>query len=323
MSHANARLTQAGRLIMIQRIGSGRAVAHVAAEMGVSRTTAWRWWRRFREAGLDGLVDRSSVAKTHPRRTGPCLETRIRILRALSRRGPVFIAGRLGMQPSTVGRVLRRHRVPLLRQLDPVTGVVIKATRRSANRYEHPHPGSLVHIDVKKLGRIPDGGGWRAHGRSEHVRGRGIGYDYVHAAIDDYSRLAYLEIHPDERGDTCAGFTQRAIAFYRRLGVTVERIITDNALNYRRSTAFTTVLAANAVAQKFIRPHCPWTNGKVERLNRTLATEWAYSRPWPSNQARADALTDWLNHYNLDRHHLGIEGLTPIDRINNGRGQYS
>jgi transposase InsO family protein len=251
------------------------------------------------------------------------METRIRILRALSRRGPVFIAGRLGMQPSTVGRVLRRHRVPLLRELDPVTGVVIKATRRSTNRYEHPHPGSLVHIDVKKLGRIPDGGGWRAHGRSEHVRGRGIGYDYVHAAIDGHSRLAYLEIHSDERGDTCAGFAQRAIAFYQRLGVTVERIITDNALNYRRSTAFTNVLAANGVAQKFIRPHCPWTNGKVERLNRTLATEWAYSHPWPSNQARADALTDWQNHYNLDRHHLGIGGLTPIDRINNGRGQYS
>ena len=323
MSHANARLTPAGRLIMVQRIGAGRAVAHVAAEMGISRTTAWRWWRRFRELGTAGLSDRSSVARSHPRRTGSCQETRVRIMRALTRRGPVFIADRLGMQASTVGRVLRRHRVPLLRELDPVTGVVIRTSRHSAARYEHDHPGSLVHIDVKKLGRIPDGGGWRAHGRSEQVRARGIGYDYVHAAIDDHSRVAYLEIHPDERGDTCASFTRRAIAFYRRLGVIVERVITDNALNYRRSAAFRSVLAEHHITQKFIRPHCPWTNGKVERLNRTLATEWAYSRPWLSNNERTRALPGWLDHYNLDRHHLGIGGLNPIDRINNGRGQYT
>lgn len=322
MSHANARLTPAGRLIMVQRIQSGRAVAHVAAEMGISRTTAWRWWRRFRESGRAGLIDRSSVARSHPARTGPCVETRIRILRALTRRGPVFIAGRLGMQPSTVGRVLRRHGVALLREVDPVTGTVIRAVRRSPQRYEHAHPGSLVHIDVKKLGRIPDGGGWRAHGRSEKVRGRGIGYDYVHTAIDDHSRLAYAEIHGDEKGATAAGFLERAVAFYDRVGVTVERVITDNAFAYRRSNAFHNTLAAHGITQKFIRPHCPWTNGKVERLNPTLATEWAYARPFTSNDDRAAALPAWLDYYNLDRHHLGIGGA-PIDRINNGRGQYS
>lgn len=322
MSHANARLTPAGRLIMIQRIQSGRAVAHVAAEMGISRTTAWRWWRRFRDAGPAGLIDRSSVARSHPARTGPCVETRIRIMRALTRRGPVFIAGRLGMQPSTVGRVLRRHKVPLLREIDPVTGNVIRAVRRSPQRYEHAAAGALVHIDVKKLGRIPDGGGWRAHGRTENVRGRGIGYDYVHTAIDDHSRLAYAEIHDDEKGATAAGFLDRAVAFYARLGVTVERVITDNAFAYRRSHAFRATLTAHAITQKFIRPHCPWTNGKVERLNRTLATEWAYSRPFTSNHDRAAALPAWLDYYNLDRHHLGIGGI-PIDRINNGRGQYS
>ncbi|MDF2509802.1 MAG: transposase [Microbacterium sp.] len=322
MSHANARLTPAGRLIMVQRIQSGRAVAHVAAEMGISRTTAWRWWRRFRDAGPTGLIDRSSVARSHPARTGPCVETRIRIMRALTRRGPVFIAGRLGMQPSTVGRVLRRHRMPLLREVDPVTGNVIRADRRSPQRYEHAAAGSLVHIDVKKLGRIPDGGGWRAHGRSENVRGRGISYDYVHTAIDDHSRLAYAEIHDDEKGTTAAGFLDRAVAFYARLGVTVERVITDNAFAYRRSNAFRTTLAAHGITQKFIRPHCPWTNGKVERLNRTLATEWAYARPFNTNEERAAALPTWLDYYNLDRHHLGIGGI-PIDRINNGRGQHT
>lgn len=322
MSHANARLTPAGRLIMVQRIQSGRAVAHVAAEMGISRTAAWRWWRRFREFGPAGLVDRSSVARSHPSRTEPCRETRVRIMRHLTRRGPVFIAARLGMQPSTVGRVLRRHHVPLLREIDPATGTVIRATRRSVRRYEHDHPGSLIHIDVKKLGRIPDGGGWRAHGRSEKVRARGIGYDYVHTVIDDHSRLAYAEIHDDEKGTTAAGVLERAIAFYARLGITVERVISDNAFAYRHSHAFHAVLGAHGITQKFIRPHCPWTNGKVERLNRTLATEWAYARPYDSNAERTAALPAWLNYYNLDRAHLGIGGKTPIDRINNGRGQY-
>ena len=324
MSHANARLTPAGRLIMVQRIQSGRAVAHVAAEMGISRTTAWRWWRRFREHGRAGLVDRSSVAHSHPRRTAVCVETRVRIMRHFTRRGPVFIADHLGLQASTVGRVLRRHEVPLLRELDPVTGTVIRATRRSAKRYEHDHPGSLIHVDVKKLGRIPDGGGWRLHGRGERPnRHRGLGYDYVHTVIDDHSRVAYAEIHDDEKGATAAAVLERAIAFYSALGVTVERVISDNAFAYRHSTAFRAVIDAHGIAQKFIRPHCPWTNGKVERLNRTLATEWAYAQPWTSNDDRRQGLTAWLDHYNLDRHHLGIGGHPPIDRINNGRGQYT
>ena len=248
----------------------------------------------------------------------------MRIMRELTRRGPVFIATKLGMQASTVGRVLRRHDAPRLRELDPVTGTVIRATRHSAHRYEHTHPGSLIHVDVKKLGRIPDGGGWRAHGRAERpANKRGLGYDYVHAAIDDHSRVAFIEIHDDERGPTCAGFVERAIAFYASLGVGVERVITDNAWAYRHSTAFRTALTDHGIKQKFIRPHCPWTNGKVERLNRTLATEWAYARPFASNDDRAAALPVWLDYYNLDRAHLGIGGKTPIDRINNGRGQYS
>jgi transposase InsO family protein len=241
----------------------------------------------------------------------------------LTRRGPVTIARVVGLPASTVGRVLARHQVPRLAQCDPLTGQVIRATRRSARRYEHTYPGSLIHIDVKKLGRVPDGGGWRAHGRSEKVRGRGIGYDYVHTAIDDHSRLAYAEIHTDEKGTTAAGFLARAAAFYSAHGMTVERVISDNAFAYRNSRAFRDTAAELGIVQKFIRPHCPWTNGKVERLNRTLATEWAYSRTWSSNADRAAALPAWLKHYNLERPHLGIGGLTPIDRVNNAAGQYS
>jgi transposase InsO family protein len=323
VSHANARLTPAGRLIMVQRIQSGRAVAHVAAEMGISRTTAWRWWRRFQQSGPVGLVDRSSVAHAHPNRTGPCVETRVRIMRHFTRRGPVFIAGKLGLQASTVGRVLHRHQAPLLRELDPVTGTVIRATRRSARRYEHDHPGSLLHVDVKKLGRIPEGGGWRLHGRGQRPSSkRGLGYDYVHTVIDDHSRLAYAEIHDDEKGATAAGVLERAIAFYATVGVRVERVISDNAFAYRHSTAFRAVMDTHGIKQKFIKPHCPWTNGKVERLNRTLANEWAYARPYVTNEDRAAALPAWLEYYNLERAHLGIGGQAPIDRINNGRGQY-
>lgn len=323
MSHANARLTPAGRLVMVQRIGAGRPVAHVAAEMGVSRTTAWRWWRRYQQLGRAGLVDRPSRALTHPRRTPPCVETRVRIARMLSRRGPVWIGHRLGLPASTVGRVLTRHQVALLSECDPLTGQVIRASRRSANRYEHPYPGSLVHIDVKKLGRIPDGGGWKAHGRGARPKDhRGLGYDYVHTAIDDHSRLAYAEIHTDEKGTTAAGFLTRAAAFYASHGILIERLISDNAFAYRNSEVFRQTAVDLGITQKFIRPHCPWTNGKVERLNRTLATEWAYSRVFRTNTERADLLPTWLEHYNLDRPHLGIGGQRPIDRVNNAAGQY-
>ena len=327
MSHANARLTPAGRLVMVQRIAAGRPVAHVAAEMGVSRTTAWRWWRRYRQLGRAGLVDRPSRPLTHPHRTPACVETRVRIARMLSRRGPVWIGHHLGLPASTVGRVLARHRAPLLRECDPLTGQPIRAARASATRYEHPYPGSLVHLDVKKLGRIPDGGGWRALGREATVAHKHkkvpIGYDYVHTAIDDHSRLAYAEIHDDEKGTTTAAFLARAAAFFASHGITVERVISDNAMNYRLSADYRTTAADLGIALKFIRPHCPWTNGKVERLNRTLAAEWAYTQTWTSNAERADALPTWLKHYNLERPHLGIGGQRPIDRVNNAAGQYS
>lgn len=220
-----------------------------------------------------------------------------------------------GVPPRTISRILLRHQVPPLAWLDPVTGALIRATRATTNRYEHEHPGALIHVDVKKLGRIPDGGGWRAHGRSEEVRGRGIGYDYVHAAVDDHSRLAYAEIHPDERGVTAAGFLTRAAAHFRTHGIAkIERVLSDNAFAYRHSAAFKDAVAALNAKQKFIRPHCPWQNGKVERFNRTLAAEWAYRQPFTSNQARTDALAPWIEHYNTERIHSS-HGLTPAARV--------
>jgi len=316
VSHANARLTPAGRLIMVQRIATGRPPAHVAAEMGVSRACAYKWWRRWKDEGERGLIDRPSRAHSHPKRTRACTETRIRISRHLSRRGPVAIGAHLNVPASTVGRVLRRHHTPPLAACDPVTGQVIRATRRSANRYEHDRPGSLVHVDVKKLGRIPDGGGWRAHGRGIRPRSaRGLGYDYVHAAVEDHSRLTYAEILDDEKGATCAGFLTRAAAFYAAHGISIERVITDNAKNYRISRDFAAAAAAIGATRKFIRPHCPWTNGKVERFNRSLAREWAYRRPYLTNNDRTLALTGWLEYYNTQRPHTACASRPPTSRL--------
>jgi hypothetical protein len=174
-----------------------------------------------------------------------------------------------------------------------------------------------VHVDVKKLGRIPDGGGWRVHGRAAGTndRKRRIGFDYVHAAVDDHTRLAYAEIHADKRGITAAGFLTRAAAYFQEHGIEkIESVIPDNAFACRKSAAFPAAVTALGATQKFIKPHCPWQNGKVERFNRTLAAEWAYRQPFTSHQARADALAPWLEHYNTGRIHSS-HGLTPAARV--------
>ena len=182
-------------------------------------------------------------------------------------------------------------------------------------RYEREYPGELLHVDVKKIGRIPDGGGWRVHGRSERPAGRhGPGYDYVHVAVDDHSRAAYTEILPDERGATCAGFL-RAAAWFADHGVRVREVMTDNALNYVRCADFAAALAAIGAKHRRIRPHCPWQNGKAERFNRTLQIEWASRRPFSSNHDRTAALDDWLEHYNTSRRHHALGGHPPITRL--------
>ncbi|MFH9327349.1 IS481 family transposase [Streptomyces albus] len=317
MSHRNARLTVHGRRLLVDRVRSGRPVAHVAAEMGISRPTAHKWLRRWHCEGESGLIDRSSRPHRTPHRTTAATEARICRLRQDRKLGPARIGPILGLPTSTVHRVLTRHRLNRLSWLDRPTGTVIR-------RYERDHPGELIHVDVKKLGRIPDGGGHKVLGRQAGRATRSnVGFDYVHSAVDDHSRLAYSEIHPDEKVATCAGFLTRAAAFFHDQGIPrIERVLTDNAWAYRKGLAWKNALADLGATGKLTRPYRPQTNGKVERFNRTLADEWAYLRPYTSNTERTAALADFLHTYNHHRSHTALGGHPPITRVNNPAGQY-
>ncbi|MGZ2359796.1 IS481 family transposase [Streptomyces sp. 372A] len=327
MSHRNARLTVFGRRLLVERVASGRPVAHVAAEMGISRATAHKWVRRWRVEGDAGLLDRSSRPHTTPHRADPETETAVCDLRKARKLGPARIGPILGLPASTVHRILTRHGLNRLAWLDRPTGEPIR-------RYERARPGELVHVDIKKLGNIPDGGGWRTVGRSTGNQNRQattdqrksckpvIGYSYIHSAIDDHSRLAYSEVLADERQHTAIGFWQRANAFFDAHGITVERVLTDNGSCYK-SRLFTQALTAAGIAHKRTRPYRPQTNGKVERFNRTLAEEWAYLRPYTSTLERNEALQGFLHSYNYHRCHTALGGRPPITRVNNPAGQYT
>jgi transposase InsO family protein len=283
--------------------------------MGVSRKCVRTWIGRFETDGEAGLHDRSSRPRRMPTKTPGAVEAQIVQLRRVERRGPEWIGAELGVCARTVSRVLVRRGMPRLALLDPITGEVIRSSKVTAVRYEKGRPGELVHMDVKKLGRIPDGGGWRVHGRSiPRDRINGPGFDYVHSLVDDHSRLAYSEILPDEKGTTCAAFLDRALAHFAAHGITrVERLMTDNAWAYRYSLR--ELCTAAGIKQIFIRPHCPWQNGKVERLNRTLLSEWAYRQVFLTNDARSAALAPWLEHYNTQRRHSALGGQPPISRL--------
>jgi transposase InsO family protein len=318
VAHRNARTTVHGRKLIVARHQAGWRQAHIAAAMGISRTCVRTWITRYAAEGEAGLVDRPSRPHTSPTRTPAAVADRIIEVRARERRGPAWIGAELGVPARTVSRVLLRRGAPRLSALDPMTGEVICSSKATAVRYERSRPGELVHMDVKKLGRIPDGGGWRAHGRAarETTRDRTtkLGYDYVHSLVDDHSRLAYSEILPDEKGTTCAGFLARAAAYFAGHGIPrIERVMTDNAWAYRWSLR--EVIGALGARQKFIRPHCPWQNGKVERLNRTLITEWAYRQAFTSNDERAAALAPWIEHYNTQRRHSALGGHPPVSRL--------
>ncbi len=318
MSHGNARTTFHGRLLIVQRDQAGMPKAHIAAAMGISRKCVATWIARYEHEGEAGLHDRSSRPHSTPTRTRPEVEQRVLELRASTRRGQDWLGPELGLAPRTVGRILRRHQIPYLRELDRLTGALIRASKTTTVRYERDRPGQLVHMDVKKLGRIPDGGGWRAHGRAgsrlERDRSTRVGFDYVHSLVDDHTRLAYSEVLADEKGVTCAGFLTRAAAYFAAHGIEkIERVMTDNAWAYRHSIR--TVVAQLGARQVFIRPHCPWQNGKVERFNRTLAGEWAYRQVFTTNDERTAALAPWIEHYNTGRRHSALGGLPPISRL--------
>ena len=317
MAHANARLTQFGRLLLVQRITElGWPTAQAAESLGVSRATAYKWLARYRAQGQAGLADRSSRPHRCPHALTPAQVRRVLAARRRRRQGPHRLGYQLAMPRSTVYGILRRHGLNRLAHTDRTSGAVV--------RYQRERPGELVHLDVKKLGRIPDGGGHRAHGRAAASRGRGIGYDYVHSAVDDRSRVAFSQVLPDETAKTCARFLVEAAGFFAEHGVRIERVLTDNAKAYTESVLFAETAAGLGIRRKRTRRYRPQTNGKVERFNKTLLEEWAYARMYRSNTERRRAFRRWLRSYNHRRPHTSLGGLTPMAvLVNNPHGKHS
>jgi transposase InsO family protein len=318
--HRNAPLTATGRLRLAQCVvDDGWPLRRAADRFQVSHTTAARWAGRYRMHGSAGMQDRSSRPHHQPRRTPETIEERVVRLRREHRIGPVRLAARCGIAASTAHRILKRHHLPVLAVTDRATGEPIR-------RYERARPGELIHIDVKKLGRIPDGGGHkvlgRAVGRANRGRRNGTGYAYLHTALDDHSRLAYTEDLPDEKAGTCAGFLRRATAWFAQHGIAVERVLTDNAWAYTKNTWRATCRELG-ISPRWTRPWRPQTNGKVERFHRTLLDEWAYQRPYTSDAERQAAFPDWLDWYNYHRPHTSLSGHTPANRVTNLPDQHS
>jgi transposase InsO family protein len=324
--HANAPLTERGRLRLARCIvDDGWPLRRAAERFQVCVNTAKRWADRYRTDGPAGMLDRSSRPHRSPTRTHRRIERKVLHLRVKKRWGPARIGGRLSLPASTCHAILRRAGVARLTHLDRATG-------RPVRRYEHAAPGDLVHVDVKKLGNIPDGGGWRFHGRAvgdRHSRRSTtarknnhpvIGYGYLHTALDDHSRLAYTEILADERKDTAAAFWHRAHAWFTAHGITVRRVLTDNGSCYK-SHLWRDTLTNAGITIKKTRPFRPQTNGKVERFHRTLTDEWAYAKPYSSETARRAALPHWLHMYNHHRSHTALGGHPPASRVPNLTGQ--
>jgi len=331
VSHANAALTPRARLRLARLIvDDGWPVARAAERYDVSWPTAKRWADRYAEHGPAGMADRSSRPHRSPARTPQPLVRKIVHLRWKHRLGPVQIAGRLAMPASTVHAVLVRCRINRLSHIDRVTGEPVR-------RYEHPYPGAMLHMDVKKYGNIPDGGGWRYVGRAQGKRNRGatatrtgsrsarydprLGTAFVHTVVDDHSRVAYAEIRADETAATAIDVLGNAVAWFAARGVTVERVLTDNGSAYK-SRAWHDACTQLGIRPKKTRPYRPQTNGKVERFHRTMTDGWARRRFYSSEHARRAALPAWLHHYNHHRPHTAIGGRSPVTRLTNLPGQY-
>jgi transposase InsO family protein len=329
VSHANAALTPRHRLRLGRAVvEDGWSIAYAAAVFNVAWPTAKRWADRYRLEGPAGMVDRSSRPHSSPRRTPQPVVRKIVHLRWKQRLGPVAIADRVGCAPSTAHAVLRRCRINRLSHVDRATGEPIR-------RYERERPGELIHVDVKKLGNIPDGGGWRYVGRAQGDRNRAatpgkprnrhhnpkMGTAFVHTVIDDHSRVAYAEIHDDETTATAIGVLRNAVDWFAARGITVERVLSDNGSAYR-SHAWRDTCTELGITPKRTRPYRPQTNGKIERFHRTMAEGWAFRRMFLSESARRKALPAWLHEYNHHRPHTAIKNLPPITRLTNLSGQY-
>jgi transposase InsO family protein len=330
MVHANAPLSERGRLRLARLIvEQGWPIARAAERMQVAWPTAQRWAQRYRAEGAAGMADRSSRPHRSPRQTPAPVVRRIVHLRWKQRLGPVAIAAAVGCSPSTAHQVLRRCRINRLSHIDRVTGEPVR-------RYEHTHPGELLHVDVKKLGNIPDGGGWRYVGRAQGDRHRAatpdkprnryrnpqMGTAFVHTVLDDHSRVAYAEIHDDETAATAAAVLRRATAWFADREVVIKRVLSDNGSAYR-SHLWRDTCTELGIAPRRTRPYRPQTNGKIERFHRTLADGWAFRRLYRSESQRRKALPAWLHEYNHHRPHTAIGGRPPISRLTNLSDQYS
>jgi transposase InsO family protein len=327
--HANAVLTPRQRLRLARLVIEEKWPKSRAAEFfGVAWKTADRWAERYRTLGKAGMLDRSSRPHSSPAKTDPATTKRIVSLRLRKRWGAVRLAAETGVAPSTAGAVLRRCGVSRLSRLE--------RREHPVNRYEHAAPGDLLHADVKKLGNIPAGGGWRFLGREQgkanrhHDGGRArsrygqplMRHGFIHVVLDDHSRLAYAEICEDETGPTAAAVLRRATAWFAARGVTAHRVLTDNGGCYR-SRDWAAACTQLGLTPKRTRPYRPQTNGKVERFNRTMTSEWALAQLFTSEADRRAAFPDWLHTYNHHRPHTGIGGHPPISRLTNLPGQYS
>ena len=330
MSHANAALTPRARLKLARLIVDQHwPVARAAERFDVSWPTAKRWADRYRQCGEAGMTDRSSRPHRQPTKTPAPLVRKIVHKRWKHRLGPVAIAAELGVPASTVHAVLVRCRINRLSHIDRRTGEPIR-------RYEHEAAGDLLHVDVKKVGNIPDGGGHRFLGRQAGKANRHrtvgaarnkyrqpvIGTAFVHTVLDDHSRVAYAEIHDDETAATAVAVLRRAVAWFAARGVTTRRVLSDNGSCYR-SRAWSQACDELGITPKRTRPYRPQTNGKIERFHRTMADGWAFKRFYASESARRKALPAWLHEYNHHRHHTAIGKVPPISRLTNLAGQYS
>jgi transposase InsO family protein len=315
--HRNAKLGLAGRLALVRAVEEGLSLKAAAAAFNVSPATAHRWWHRWAEASDDArrslscLLDRSSRPRRSPRQLAPELAERICVCRRKTGWGPRLVAGATGFCHSTVWKVLKRAGI----SRPP------RAAREPANRYEWPCPGDLLHMDTSEYVRFQRPGHRVTGDRSSQDRRHRDGIDFVHAIIDDHSRLAYAEIHPDQRAATVAGFLERAIDFYRSHGIVAKRLMTDNAWIYVRSGAMRQLLTRHEIRHLTTKPYRPRTNGKVERFHQTMAREWAYGLTYRSHRDRAAALPHWLDHYNTARPHSSLGNRPPISRVHNVRRQ--
>jgi transposase InsO family protein len=322
MLHRNAKLGLAGRQALVEAIEGGMSIKAAAAAFSVSSATAHRWWHRWRSASdearatLSCLLDRSSRPHHSPRELAHELQERICACRRQTGWGPRLVAAATGFAHSTVWKVL--HRAGISRPPRPA--------REPTNSYEWPCPGDLLHMDVSRYARFARPGHAVTGDRSQRSRDwmhpdTRVGYDFAHAIVDDHTRLAYVELRPDERAATVTAFVERALAFFAAHGITARRLMTDNAFSYVKNRSLRELLDARQIRHLTTEPYRPRTNGKVERFHQTMAREWAYGLAYRSHRHRNRALPDWLSHYNQRRPHSSLGDRPPISRVHNVRGQ--